>query len=346
MHGPRISLISIITVGVLLLGMAAPASGQPVQADRPGSLINLSACRDFAYSTEEDFLTQGPQPPDGNPIISDGDLLSRNGVVCMRNRDLLRRWEIVPDLGLDAVDIIDVERGLVAFSTELDDPLGRFKAGDLLATNGAVIPNAALLTLFQVGRDLGLDGLQLIGSDDKLIAFFQEAAQYDRSFWLEGKLVPFLQRYEIDIWFSTEGTERTAAVTPILDGDLLSARDGIIVIGQAALLPAAVPAGIPGRGVDFGLDAVATTRQGDRELLRFSTEILYRKEPTFNDGDILRVGNGVEINHEDLVAPFEPKARFLGVDALYIRQPGPPLDFHIFFPWILKLFRLVAGGPQ
>jgi hypothetical protein len=339
-------LISIIAIGLLLLGTVMPASGQPVLADRPGSPINLSACQEFAYSTEEDFLSQGPTPPDGNPLISDGDLLSRNGVVCMRNRDLLRAWEVTADLGLDAVDIIDVERRLVAFSTELDDPGGRFKAGDLLTTNGAVIPNAALLTLFQVGRDLGLDGLQLIGSDDKLIAFFLEAAQHDRSFWLGGTLSQYLRRYGVDIWFSTEGTERTAAVTQILDGDLLSARDGIIVVSQAVLLPAAVPAGIPNRGVDFGLDAVATTRQGDRGLLRFSTEILYRKEPTFNDGDILRLGNGVEINHEDLVAPFEPKARFLGVDALYIRQPSPPLDFHIFFPWILKLFRLVAGGPQ
>jgi len=342
-HEPRIPLISIITVGVLLLGMAAPAGGQPVQADRPGSLINLSACRDFAYSTEEDFLTQGPQPPDGNPIISDGDLLSRNGVVCMRNRDLLRVWEISPDLGLDAVDIIDVERRLIAFSTELDDPLGRFKAGDLLVTNGTVIPNAALLTLFQVNRDLGLDGLQLIGSDDKLITFFQEAAQYDRSFWLEGKLVQFLQRYEIDIWFSTEGTERTAAVTPILDGDLLSARNGTIVVGQAALLPVIVPAGIPARGVDFGLDAVATTRRGELRSLRFSTEILYHKEPVFNDGDILRLGNGVEIHDSDLVAPFEPKSRFLGLDALYIREPRP---FEVFLPWILKLFRGLVGGPQ
>ena len=54
-------------------------------------------CERLAYSTEEDFVTQGPLPLDGNPIISDGDLLSTTGlnlpgdecVVCARNADLL-----------------------------------------------------------------------------------------------------------------------------------------------------------------------------------------------------------------------------------------------------------------
>jgi len=67
--------------------------------------------------------------------------------VFARNRELLEVFKIDNDLGLDAVDVIDEERRLIVFSTELDDPLGRFTAGDLLATNGAQIPNSVLLSL-------------------------------------------------------------------------------------------------------------------------------------------------------------------------------------------------------
>ncbi len=318
----------------LLLTTATPVNGQ--------KRLDLSACKDFAYSTEEDFLTQGPTPADGNPLISDGDLLGRSHTVCARNRDLLASWDVSDDLGLDAVDILDVDRNLAAFSTELDDPQGRFRAGDLLVTSGAIIPNAALLSRFQVDHDLGLDAVHFVGSEERIIAFAVDAAKRDRAFWLGGRLIEFLQRYEIDIWFSTEGTERRASATEILDGDLLSVRTGTVVVRQDALLPATVPAGIPKRGVDFGLDAVTTTRRGDRFPLRFSTEILYRKEPAFNDGDILRYGDGIAIRHTDLIAPFEPRARFLGVDALYIHVQ--PLGFKSFLPWVLKLFNDRTGG--
>ncbi|MCK4826670.1 VWA domain-containing protein, partial [bacterium] len=59
--------------------------------------------KDVFFSTEEDFVTQGPKPYDGNPIISDGDLLNAAGYVYMRNTKLLS--ELVEkefDLGLDA----------------------------------------------------------------------------------------------------------------------------------------------------------------------------------------------------------------------------------------------------
>lgn len=67
-----------------------------------------------------------------------------------RNVQLLRAFQVAPDLGLDAVDIVDVERELVAFSTELNSPTGSFSAGDLLTTHGAVIPNQALTFAFGV----------------------------------------------------------------------------------------------------------------------------------------------------------------------------------------------------
>ncbi|NOZ51288.1 MAG: hypothetical protein GXP37_14790 [Chloroflexi bacterium] len=280
----------------------------------------LAACADFAFSTEEDFLSQGPVPADGNPIISDGDLLSRNGVVCMRNNDLLRRWDSNVDLGLDAADVLQVDQELVAFSTSLNDPQQRFTAGDLLSTWGMIIPNQALLTMFQINGDRGLDAVHFVGSLANIIAFNQVASQQPRSTWLENPsyLVTLLKRHGVDIWFSIEGTERLASTQPIYDGDLLSAAYGVIVARNANLLPVSVPAGIPLRGVDFGLDAFSAPRLSDFNTGYFSTEILNRGKPSFSDGDILQSGNGIYLKDIDLVQPFEPKADFLGVDALFI----------------------------
>lgn len=327
-HLPNL-LLTIFIFGTLLL---TPA----VQADTE-ALPNLPACKDFAFSTEEDFLTRGPTPPDGNPIISDGDLLSRTGAVCARNRDLLALWKLAPDLGLDAVDIIDIERSLVVFSTELDDPRGRFKSGDLLGTNGLVLPNRALLIRFQVGRDLGLDGVQFVGARANIIRFLDVAAKQPREYWLTnpGALIELLKEHGIDLWISTEGTELTAATTAILDGHILSVRNGTVVVNQADLLPPSVPAGIPARGVDFGVDAFTASRRGDVKTLRFSTEILFRREPRFTDGDIIRYGNGVEALNSSLVTPFEPLARFLGLDALYISL-DPQIRAENYMPIIIK----------
>jgi hypothetical protein len=101
-----------------------------------------------------------------------------------------------------------------------------------------------------------------------------------------------------------------------------------VVLRQDQLLPATVPAGIPNRGVDFGLDGITGAREPDRLSMRFSTELLYRKDPAFTDGDILRVGSGVEVPHHTVIAPLEPKARFLGIDALYrsVTSDGDTVD--------------------
>jgi len=302
----------------------------------------LAACDDFAYSTEEDFLSQGPVPPDGNPIISDGDLLNRTGAVCMRNRDLLQRWKIGVDLGLDAVDVLSVEQGLVAFSTELNATPKIFTAGDLLTTWGAVIPNQSLLSKFQVQGDRGLDAVHFVGDIKQILAFNELASTVSRDGWLRDpdRLVTELERYGIDIWFSIEGTERQASTVSLYDGDLLSAAQGVIIISNANLLPAGVPAGLPNRGVDFGLDAFTARR--DRELGdgRFSTELLYRGELAFTDGDILKVGDGIAITGVDLYRPLEPLADFLGTDALYINLgQQPPPQYESYLNLILKHFR-------
>ncbi len=210
---------------LLLVAIAAlvalPASGQ-IGPD------GLKYCHGVAFSTEEDFVTQGPEPADGNPIISDGDLLGPECVVCARNADLLKQFDVNEDLGLDAVDILSVERYLVAFSTELDSPHGNFGAGDLLFTNGAVIPNSALLAAFNLSQvDLGLDAVHFVGDIDQIVRFVDYAQKMGRDYWTRGgSLQAALRQYGIDIWFSTEGTSPVPQKPAFLDGDLLSARDG------------------------------------------------------------------------------------------------------------------------
>jgi hypothetical protein len=288
-------------------------------------------CKMLYFSTEEEFITQGPEPPDGNPIISDGDLLGPGCVVFARNKKLLEKFDTERDLGLDAADVLDVERFLVAFSTSLDDPNGQFTAGDLLVTNGAVIPNMALLAKFDIQRaDLGLDAVHFIGDVDSIIKFLDYASQVSRDEWLKN-LPEMLEQYDIDIWFSTEGTAPTPEAPQFLDGDLLSARMGTIVVANADLLPSSVPAGIPDRGVDFGLDAVITSRSSDKEGIQFSTELLYVGNTSFTDGDVLRIGNGVICTNEDVIKCFEPKANFLGLDALSIAVTEQPPKLDIYF---------------
>jgi hypothetical protein len=301
------------------------------------------ACEAFAYSTEEDFETQGPIPP-GGKIISDGDLLSDNGVVCARNNDLAGPFDVneVVDLGLDAADVIDAASFWVAFSTELDSPnVGQFTAGDLLIVHGTVttvIPNAVLLNPFQVGYDIGLDGVHFVGKKDAIIEFLGKIEGRGRKDWqTPGELVEALKRYQIDIWFSTEGTASIPGTPGFLDGDLLSA-SGTVIARNADLLPPSVPAGIPDRGVDFGLDAVASKRIEDKGNIHFSTEILYRDEIAFTDGDVLAYNTGVVVyTNWDLIDVFEPRAHFLGLDALHLApRPEEPFKFWIYLPLVLR----------
>ena len=331
----RMAVGLTLVLMLIFLGLLAPATGQTPQLSQD--------CADWAFSLEEDFVSLGPVPPDGNPIISDGDLLGPNCIICARNLELVRRVDssvsASVDLGLDAVDVLDAASYLIAFSTELDGPARlRFTAGDLLVTNGLVVPNAALLYRFQVSDDLGLDGLQFIGSTRNITSFLTEARKYSRDQWLQnpGLLAELLARYSVDIWFSTEGSLITAGRPGFLDGDLLSARNGTIVVPNSGLLPASVPAGIPERGVDFGLDAIACDRSGNIEAAQFSTEILYRAQPAFTDGDILRYRNGVVKTNEELVRCFEPEARFLGLDALSIGPQRTTLPTYLQL--LLKLF--------
>jgi hypothetical protein len=320
----------LLTLLAAVLVLLAPASAGLAQRNP------WDACERGGFSTEEDFMMTESEPFDGNPYISDGDLLSFDGQVCARNADLLAAfYEGTPpaDLGLDALDMVDLSEGVVAFSTELDDPDGNFTAGDLLTTQGATIPNVALTNRFGIDYDIGLDAVHFVGDQDNLLGWLSEAADLSRGRYIENPdlLVGQLQQWGIDIWFSIEGTYRVQERL-ILDGDLLSAL-GTIVATNSSLLPATVPAGIPQRGVDFGLDAVVGPRVREDNAsvpnVHFSTEILFHGEPRFTDGDILRAGNGVVRVNWELIQAFMPAADFLGLDALSIPTTMPPRDPNI-----------------
>jgi len=285
------------------------------------------------FSVEEDFVTQGPVPSDGNPIISDGDLLNAGGHVYIPNLKLLSAFEVESDLGLDAADVIDIEGGFVAFSTELDDPKGEFTAGDLLATNGAILPNSALLYAFGTPRnlDLGLDAVHFKGKKEAIIECFEKVKEEGRRYWLEKPeaLIELLEDGDIDIWFSTEGTEpkwENLEDPLFLDGDLLSVARGKIVIPNSKLLPPSVPAGILNRGCDFGLDAYTLDIREEDYVFVFSTEILWVGEPSFTDGDVLEQGVGFRLDHLKLIDSFNPPTKWwinVGLDALSMQFTLP-----------------------
>jgi hypothetical protein len=311
----------------------------------------LPTCAELAFSTEVDFVTRAGEPPDGNPIISDGDLLGLVSdatgvqcVVCARNVDLLGSTFDVPvDLGLDAADVIDAEGFLVAFSTELNSPnQGQFTAGDLLATDGTIIPNTDLTAAFwQVNNitasayDIGLDAVHFVGEVANIKAFLAAWPPGDQV-----TLAEMLVEHQIDIWFSTEGTLGPVDAPVLLDGDLVSARDGTVVASNDELLPASVLAGIPNRGVDFGLDAVTSDRVGEEKTqILFSTEILNEGDLSFTDGDVLRYNSGVVHTNADLVSCFEPAAGFLGLDALHVAIAVVEPSSKGYLPLIQRQYR-------
>lgn len=328
---------------VLMLMLAAltlsalPAAAQPLNP--------LDYCREGAFSTEEDFIMLQKTPFDGNIYVSDGDLLSTvGGEVCARNNQLTRRLRVPGrfDLGLDAVDILRFgtlepdntgpATAVIAFSTELDHPRGLFTAGDLLLTHGGIIPNRALTFAFSIPHDIGLDGLQIVGSPESIRRFINLTGRNApsiaaRDSWLNGRLQNVLKRLEMDIWFSVEGSWLRGE-NLILDGDILSARDGVILVRHSQLLPGITTGPYPTdpriRGVDFGVDAIAAQRDGQVQSIHFSTEILYKNpELGFFDGDVLQIGGAVRFTNEQFVAPFVPAVFYLGLDALWLPLEAP-----------------------
>jgi len=318
---PILALIALMPIG--------PASGQ--EASLPAT------CQWLAFSVEEDFVMTDGEPPDGNPYISDGDLLSWRATICARNAELLNLFDVPADLGLDAADVITTTGNAVAFSTELDSPNpGQFTAGDLLISNGSRIPNAALTSGFGVGYDVGLDAVHFVGKTVDILAFLDDWARDP------GDLSSMLQQHEIDIWFSTEATWDPVGALGFLDGDLLSARNGAVIALGSDLLPAVVPAGIPSAGVDFGLDAASGERIDEPKAVAFSTEILHENSFDFTDGDILQYGStSIVYTNHTLIDSFKPAVRFLGLDALSFSVADQP-SIRVYLPVVLK----ASGSPN
>lgn len=335
---PRLAALGLLLIVTMIVpGLSA---GQ--------RLSSLAGCREIGFSTEEDFLTRGPTPADGNPLISDGDLLGRDGRICLRNRDLvLESFDVTQDMGLDAADVISLEQELVVFSTELDSPHGNFKAGDLLTNHGAAVPNRALMAAFGQVPDMGLDGLHFVGVTDDIVRFLGFARQQGRDYWLNNPQAfrGYLQEYGLDLWFSIEGTLDRRGAPMILDGDLLSAVNGTVVFSNGDWLAAPIPAGLPDRGVDFGLDGFGADCHGKKETARFSTEILYRDQDAaiiFTDGSVLNYGGGVLETNWNLIAGFEPATRMMGLDALtYPRWREECVEDREsdYLPMIMRLFQ-------
>ena len=66
-------ILPLIVLAALCLG----ASGMPaVIAAEPEATPPIAACKNGAFSTEEDFIARDIKPFDGNMYISDGDVLS------------------------------------------------------------------------------------------------------------------------------------------------------------------------------------------------------------------------------------------------------------------------------
>ena len=253
----RLSLLLLVVL-VAALWLPTASTSVPTAAE-PAAEPPIGVCATGAFSTEEDFIAHTePLPYPGNAYVSDGDMLSLAGKVCMRNADLTAAWfgdAVGPDLGLDALDILDIEKQpIIAFSTEVDDPKLRFTSGDLLFTPGYAIPNVALVKPFNINWDIGLDGVQFIGTIANILNFVSGLSDYPRDKFLQdpGLLQTLLNQYKIDIWFTVEGTAAIGTHGQVLDGDLLSAATGTIIVSQAALLPANVPAGLPVAGWTSG----------------------------------------------------------------------------------------------
>src|SRR5262249_42609460 len=155
---------------VLIVSALVWAFSLPVQAE--SSLFkNLPACVQGAFSTVEDFMMLKGEAYDGSPYVSDGDVLSPTGQVCARNAELLAHFDVRQDLGLDGLDILSFDPPLVAFSTELDSPFGTFTSGDLLLTNGGIIPNSALVAPFGINYNIELDDLKFMGNIKNILDF-------------------------------------------------------------------------------------------------------------------------------------------------------------------------------
>lgn len=252
--------------------------------------------RELWFSTTSGLTPGVPEPPEDH--LTGGDLLASDGRVVKRNGELtgsLGLMPIVPDLGLDAVDMLP--GGEVAFSIPDDvfsETLGDLHNGDVLSDRGKVLRGfAGFSGAFgpePPPADQGLDALQF-GADD-------------------------------EVWFSVkEGFFSETLGRQIGRGDLLSSR-GIVLRTNAELLARLEPVDAK---TDYGLDAVHVWPSGE---VWFSVEEGFQgpNSEHHGNGDLLSDQGYVVIRNLDLVAPFAPLEDLadFGLDGLFLVTDVPP----------------------
>ncbi len=267
--------------------------------------LNAAPFQELWFSTQAGFHAGNPLPTTN--YISPGDLVSSIGRVVRRNSELtagLGVMPIVPDLGLDAVDILS--GGEIAFAIGQDvfsETLGQLHQGDVLSDQGRIIAGYTnLLAAFGAGSsaaDPGLDALNL--QDDGEIRFSVKTN-----------------------FFSS-----TLGIT-VGSGDWLSSL-GQVIKTNAELIAKFNPAD-PSQ--DYGLDAVWVWPSGE---IWFSTEKPFQdsQSTTYSPGDLLSDQGYVVYRNAELVAAFQPveNAADFGLNALYIvtdttpPAPAPQITF-------------------
>ena len=219
---------------------------------------------------------------------------------------------VVPDLGLDAVDILP--SGEIAFSMEQDEfseTLGPLHEGDMLSNRGRVLRSYTdLVGAFgpePPPADQGLDALHTVSSNEVYFSIEQD--------------------------FFSEILGRT-----IRRGDLLSSR-GMILKTNEQLVARFNPAG-PKK--DYGLDALYVWPSGE---IWFSTEDGFNGQhfEVYGPGDLLSDQGYVVFRNLELLngfAPIEDLADF-GLDALFIVTDATPLGPS---PQFTSVSRIAATG--
>ena len=261
--------------------------------------LKAAPFRELWFSTAAGLHSGNWEPPTN--AVSGGDLISDTGRIVKHNEALTRGlglMPMVPDLGLDALDILP--GGELAFSAEEDvasETLGMLYHGDLLSNRGRVVRrNADLIRPFSPeppAPDVGLDAVYV--------------------------------RDDGEVWFSTETDifSEMLGVT-VRRGDLLSSSGQIIKLNED-LISRFQPAD-PKK--DYGLDALYVWPSGE---IWFSVETGFAGshfEP-YAAGDLLSDQGYVVYRNLELTgafAPIEDLADF-GLDALFVltdATPGAP----------------------
>lgn len=247
------------------------------------------------FSSEVPF-----QSAAGARVISDGDLLTAFGAVLRTNRELTKKFMImppVPDIGLDAAHSgpATVTPGWEAwFSAEIDifsGTGGLLKHGDFLSEAGKVIAREEELTIVLDPDPVPPEGLGL----DAITWGWPCRGWYFST--------------EVNFW-SRHMQDR------VYHGDLLCAQDGWVAGRNADLLANFDPIG-PVQP-DYGLDAVYMWETGQ---IWFSTEDGFtdRKYGYVSDGDLLSMEGWVICRNADLIMRFGPLTiKDVGLDAVHV----------------------------